>query len=356
MTGFSIGEPVPWFSLATAGNPDFKFHAVAGRYVALFFLGSTRLSVSEAALRLVEQHRDLFDDTQCCFFGVSIDSADQGQLRESLPGIRYFWDLNGAVSHRFGALAVTDGQAQHRPFWLILDPQLRVLAAFSAQQTAAVMSFIATLPAVTMHAGVPVTAPVLVLPRVFEPDFCRQLIAAYHAGEPRDSGFMREVDGKTVGVIDHAFKRRHDVEIDGGLREEAKRRIERRLLPEIAKAFQFQATRMERYLVACYDSQKQGFFGAHRDNTTKGTAHRRFAVTINLNAEEFEGGELLLPEFGTRTYRAPTGGAVVFSCSLLHEARPVTQGVRYAFLPFLYDEAGAELREANLKYLQTTSP
>ena len=38
---------------------------------------------------------------------------------------------------------------------------------------------------------------------------------------------------------------------------------------------------------------------------------------------------------------------VVFSCSLLHEATPVTKGTRYAFLPFLFDEAGARIREQN---------
>jgi hypothetical protein len=48
-------------------------------------------------------------------------------------------------------------------------------------------------------------------------------------------------------------------------------------------------------------------------------------VTINLNAEEYDGGDLRLPEFGRQAYRAPTGGAVVFSCSLLHEALPVTR-------------------------------
>lgn len=109
----------------------------------------------------------------------------------------------------------------------------------------------------------------------------------------------------------------------------------------------FDATRMERYIVACHDSAEGGRFAAHRDNTTGGTAHRRFAVTINLNAEEFEGGELRFPEYGRRSWRAPTGGAVVFSCSLPHQALPVTAGVRYAFLPFLYDEAAARVREAN---------
>ena len=85
-----------------------------------------------------------------------------------------------------------------------------------------------------------------------------------------------------------------------------------------------------------------GFFKPHRDNTTAGTAHRRFAVTINLNAGDYEGGDLRFPEFGSRTYRAPTGGAVVFSCALLHEATPVTRGKRYAFLPFLYDDEARE--------------
>ena len=42
---------------------------------------------------------------------------------------------------------------------------------------------------------------------------------------------------------------------------------------------------------------------------------------------------------------------MVFSCSLLHEATPVTSGRRYAFLPFLYDDAGARLRERNLAYV-----
>ena len=38
---------------------------------------------------------------------------------------------------------------------------------------------------------------------------------------------------------------------------------------------------------------------------------------------------------------------MVFCCSLLHEATPVTQGTRYVFLPFLYDEAGQAIREKN---------
>jgi predicted 2-oxoglutarate/Fe(II)-dependent dioxygenase YbiX len=154
---------------------------------------------------------------------------------------------------------------------------------------------------------------------------------------------MRDVDGNTVTVrvLDHRLKRRRDCLLsDPNLITEVHQRLERRLLPEIAKAFQFRVTRCERHLIACYEPG--GHFRQHRDNTTKVTAHRRFAVTLNLNADAYEGGDLRFPEFCARTYRAPTGGAIVFGCSILHEALPVTNGTRYAFLPFLYDEAAVD--------------
>jgi predicted 2-oxoglutarate/Fe(II)-dependent dioxygenase YbiX len=103
--------------------------------------------------------------------------------------------------------------------------------------------------------------------------------------------------------------------------------------------------------VACYEGTVGGHFRAHRDNTTKGTAHRRFAVSLHLNTGKYEGGYLRFPEFGPQLYIAPAGGAVVFSCSLLHEATPVTRGRRYMFLPFLYDDEAAKIREANRKFL-----
>jgi len=62
----------------------------------------------------------------------------------------------------------------------------------------------------------------------------------------------------------------------------------------------------------------------------------------------------MFPEFGTRTYRAPTGGAVVFSCSLLHEATPIRSGLRYCTLPFLYDDAAAKIRQENLQFMAPT--
>jgi predicted 2-oxoglutarate/Fe(II)-dependent dioxygenase YbiX len=121
-------------------------------------------------------------------------------------------------------------------------------------------------------------------------------------------------------------------------------------VPEIKKVHQFDVTRMERYIVCCYDAEEGGHFRPHRDNTTRGTAHRRFAVSINLN-DDFDGGEVSFPEYGPQSFKPPPGGAVVFSCSLLHAVSRVTRGRRYAFLPFLYDDAAAAIREANNRYL-----
>jgi predicted 2-oxoglutarate/Fe(II)-dependent dioxygenase YbiX len=162
---------------------------------------------------------------------------------------------------------------------------------------------------------------------------------------------MRDVGGKTVLMHDHGHKRRKDYNVtDQELIKTIQSRIMRRINPELLKIYAFRATRMERYIVSCYSADDGGHFRAHRDNTTKGTAHRRFAVSINLNAE-FEGGEVSFPEYGKRSYKAPAGGAVVFPCAILHQVSRVTEGMRYAFLPFLYDDAAAKIREENNKHL-----
>ena len=344
------GEPAPWFhGNALSGNPRYAFSSAAGRAVMLLFMGSGAFPASAAALATVAKHRDLFDDIDASLFGVSIDVGDMSESRiaQHIPGIRWFIDEDRAISAAYHAAVEEGGEPKYRPHWLLLDRTLRVVGGFAIDQGEAA---IAAMRELITRIDEPASAPVLIVPRVFEPDFCRRLIAAYEADGGRESGFMREVDGITVERFDHDHKRRSDFLVeDGDLKRDVHARLRRMLLPMILRAFQFDVTRVERLLVARYGSEEGGgHFRAHRDNTTAGTAHRRFACTINLNADEYNGGDLCFPEYGDRMYRAPTGGAVVFSCSLLHEARPVTRGQRYAFLPFFYDEAAARLREANL--------
>jgi hypothetical protein len=159
------------------------------------------------------------------------------------------------------------------------------------------------------------SVPVLIIPRIFESELCRALIDYYEQNGGESSGFMRDVEGRTVLIHDDKHKRRKDRMIeDEQLRTACMHRIHDRLVPEIKKAFQFNATRIERYIVACYEAEDAGHFRAHRDNTTLGTAHRRFAVSLNLNTGDYQGGRLRFPEFGRTSYQPPLGGAVVFSC------------------------------------------
>jgi predicted 2-oxoglutarate/Fe(II)-dependent dioxygenase YbiX/peroxiredoxin len=353
MTHLTPGDPAPWFTARTPARPDFQFGLVAGRPVVLSFIGSAGSGPGKAMLDGLLAQRDRFDNSAAALFVISQDGEDERQGRIAAGGgVHIFWDLGAEIAALYG-LARKDalGAPTVTLASLVLDPMLRVVKVVpftdSAAHARAVFAALA-LPAP------PRSAPALLLPRIFEPEFCREMIGLYDAEKSMDSGFMQTepVTGKTVLRSDHRMKRRRDCDIeDEKIRQQIQARLKRRLVPEVRKAFQFHATRIERYIVARYDAAEGGHFQAHRDNTTKGTAHRRFAVTINLNEEDYDGGDLVFPEFGQAAWRAPTGGAVVFSCSLLHEARPVTRGARYCFLPFLYDEAAAKIRQENRAFL-----
>ena len=365
----AVGEPAPWFHGRCTTNPQFCFDTVAGRYVVLCFYATAGDATGQHVIHEFVANRDRFDDNNACFFGISIDPLDEqlDRVRELLPGIRYFWDFDHKISRLYGAIVRQElappAAVVSRRCTLVLDERLRVLAAFHIDadpntHVSRVLDFLGTLPALAAPRVAPVQAPILVVPNVFEPELCRQLMDYYDVHGGRDSGFMRDVNGKTASMIDYGHKRRRDCDIsDESLRRACMVRIHDRLAPEILRAYQFHATRMERYIVGCYDATESGHFRAHRDNTTLGTAHRRFAVSLHLNTGEYEGGYLRFPEFGRQLYVAPVGGAVVFSCSLLHEATPVTRGRRYVFLPFLYDDEAAQIREQNRCFLTNgTSP
>lgn len=344
--GPSRGDLAPWFKAPVLqNNPQFAFNSMAGMHVLLLFAGSMGADNVGPALARLAANRDLFDDKHASFFGVTRDRSDVEQKRIApvLPGIRWFLDFDAGIARLFGAVA--DGLPD-RDFWLLLDPMMRVVAHADLEHGDEIFDRLRRSKSLPREEGI---APILIVPDIFEPGFCQYLIGRYEAEGGAVSGFMRDVDGKTVGIVDHRIKRRSDLFIndDEVLRQQIQIRLRRRLIPMIERFLNFRATRLERYVVACYDGDGEGgFFKAHRDNTTVGTAHRRFACTINLNADDYEGGDLVFPEFGTRRYRAPTGGAAVFSCTMLHEATPVLRGKRYAFLPFFYDEAAAQQREA----------
>ena len=353
------GDPAPWFTARATTHKNFTFHTAGGRYLVLCFFATSDARGSEA-IKAALECPEIFNDGIASFFGVSIDPADEAEQR--LPtrnGYRFFWDFAGEICKLYGAIpreagAITKG-IQVRRKWVVLDPTLRVLKVLSFLQDGSdareLLGYLRSLPPPSRYAGFEVQAPVLVLPNVFVPSFCESLVALYENDGGSESGVMREVDGRTAKVHDHAHKRRRDCVIaDAKVTEQIRQCFVRAVAPELRKAYQYNATRMERYLIGCYRADDGGHFAAHRDNTTKGTAHRRFAASVNLNSD-FDGGEVSFPEYSPRGLKPPPGGAVVFSCSLLHSVSKVTRGCRYAFLPFIYDDDAAQIREANNQFL-----
>jgi peroxiredoxin len=340
------GEPAPFFAAATDGIPRYSLDVAAGRWIVLMIFGTVAEPASHEALLAALSRGQMFNGLDAAFFGVSVDPADKAQrgLMNVEPGIRFFWDFDCAVARLYGVADAT----HLKPAIFLIDPAFRIAMAAPIEETKAVLDRLEAELAAAAQAAEGQHAPVLTLPRIVEPELCEALIGHYRAGGATASGFAIDVDGKTVQHLNPRLKRRSDVFIEddvliGMLRE----RLETRLFPMLKRALGWQAQHIERYLICRYGEEDQGFFSRHRDDATAGTAHRKFAVSLNLN-DGYEGGELRFPEFGPRTYRPPAGGATVFCCSLLHEATPVTRGERFVFVPFLYDDEGAAIREANL--------
>ena len=349
-----FGEPAPYFVGRADADRDFHFSSVGGRWTVLAFFGGLPLNTQLQIRNYILGRHGLFDSPDTVLLVVNAD-REEGEVvwpKDKYEGLWRFWDHDLAIGRAYGV--VHDGT--YRPVAFLIDPSLRIVASVDLRRMDWVLDTLEDRMAREAAAWAEQTAPVLVAPRVFEPAFCAELIECYERVGGARSGVMRQAEGMTVGVLDDRFKRRKDAFLDTeALQAGARWRVERRLLPMVRKVFGWEATRFERYMVACYDSADRGAFRPHRDNTTPATAHRKFAVTINLN-DDYDGGALRFPEFGPRTYRPGTGGAVVFGCSVLHEATPVERGVRYAFVPFLYDEAGQAMREASLHLLARNPP
>jgi predicted 2-oxoglutarate/Fe(II)-dependent dioxygenase YbiX/peroxiredoxin len=341
--GIVLGDPVPWFNAPLIAGGAFDLSVAAGRWIVLSFLGSPHDPRCRRELDELLRVSDLLDDDRIVFYGILAAPPPAPSAYRQSAAVSFLADYDGAIGRAFGAADM--------PRTIVLDPMLRAVANVPWDEPGGhaetVRGVLRSLPDVDDAAGVPLSAPVLIVPRVFDFPLCDTLVQFYEKLGGKDSGFLLDVNGKTTRVVDHRLKRRSDLTVaHPQLREAIRSQIVRRLLPPIERFFQFQATRMDRYIVACYDSAVGGHFYRHRDNVNVGAQHRRFAVTINLN-RDYDGCDLVLPEFGRHSYRAPHGGALVFSCGALHQVTPITRGRRYAFLAFLYGEADAALREAN---------
>ena len=232
--------------------------------------------------------------------------------------------------------------ATDTPTLFVLDPNLRVLASLVLQDARATAHQVLALLDASLPPIAPLEittqAPVLLIPYALDQELCQALIHVWETQGNVATGVEQSRGDRREATLSPASKRRRDHTVrDAPLVRHLASTIGRRVMPEVSKAFAFRATRFEGFTIACYDAATGGFFRAHRDNLSPATTHRRFALSLNLNAG-YEGGSLRFPEYGPHLYRPAAGGALVFACSHLHEVTEVTQGRRFVLLSFLFGE------------------
>ena len=282
-------------------------------------------------------------------YGVTAGAdADNGALVERL-GLPFpvlgdgGWGIFQALAHYRPALKMKQA------ITLVFDPILRLDAVFdepdAAQQCLRALTWLQARRAAQPPSVVTAQPPALVVPRVLQPDQCQRLVRFWEQGQ-KTEGYVTS-QGAGGNVVKHRTKVRRDVVLPEGSAEcqDLIGSIGRRLLPEVLKGFGYRVTRIETPRIGCYDAEDGGHFAAHRDNTARQAEYRRFAMSLNLNSGEYEGGYLRFPEFGPQLYAPEPGGAVVFCCSLLHLAMPVTKGRRLAVFSFFYGEEEEALRQ-----------
>ena len=306
------GERAPDFVLPLADGPQTRFYARAGgRPTLLIFTREKRMP------------KNLYPSAEIDIFLIGPSAIEKAAAT-------VFIDKDNAVGKAYRLSRDFAGFA--------LDPNLRVLSAI--QHPNAIDQLYRALNDLPDHQPIDIDihAPVLLIPKVLTPEICRALIHVWATQGHRETGVERAQSGARRDILDPENKKRRDHQVaDAKLLKLLTTTVGRRVMPEIQRAFHYRATRFEGFKIACYDSDAGGFFRAHRDNLSPATAHRRFALTLNLNAD-YEGGHLVFPEFGPHRYCPGAGDAIAFSSSFLHEVQPVTRGRRFTLLSFLFHD------------------
>ena len=332
------GDWAPDFVLPQQSGTPTRFYGWAGgRSTVLFFYARHRSTASLDTLVWLWQALTICVPDEISIFAINQDAPfvnEQNAVKRGIS-IPILSDTKGSVGASYGV----DPSGTMTIF--VLGPNLRVLDVHHlSDREGALQRILSTLKAIPQcePVGVVMQAPVLLVPELLERDFCERLIEVWRTQGNVETGVEHSRVGHRADTLMSDTKRRRDhIVTDGELLRTLTFRVGRRLMPELHKAFSFRATRFEGFKIACYDAATGGFFRAHRDNLSPSTAHRRFALTLNLNAG-YEGGHLRFPEYGPHLYRPGTGGAIVFSGALLHEALAVTRGQRFVLLSFLFRE------------------
>jgi len=334
----SAGDIAPPCSVSSLDGPvvDIQADAIAGNPIVLVFWPRLSKACSDALSAAVAVSPS-FTAAGARLFLITLESENVARAR-NIP-FPVLLDRDGKVFETFGA------DTRDTPTTVVLRPNQHVLAVLRSdpsRQAADALAHLERIAAERRTLAMAHHPPVLMVPDVLSPDDCRTLMDVF---ETRGQTFVPPGPGidyigtdYKMRIPEHGRSDRIDHWlVDNDTTALLHRRLEKRLLPEIFKAFHYRITRWERMRIGCYHGERGGKLHGHRDNVEP-TPYRRFAMSINLNTQDFSGGELRFPEFGDQRYRPADGTAIVFSSALLHEALHVTSGRRLVVLAFMFGD------------------
>jgi predicted 2-oxoglutarate/Fe(II)-dependent dioxygenase YbiX/peroxiredoxin len=341
--GLTRGERAPDFVLPRQDGTPVRFYARAGGTpTVLVFFDASRADGLHRFVAALQQVAGAAFAILAVKYGVTIPQAGE---EEDFPFPVFTADTEGKVCAAYCLSRNVPSTC------FVLDPNLRVLGTLPLENAQATAQRVASIldediPQVEPREII-AQAPVLLIPHVLDRKICDFLIRVWEDRGHAATGVEQWQAGQHLDMVNPKAKIRCDhTVLDAKLLKLLSITVGRRLLPEIRKAFAYVATRFEGFKIACYDADMGGFFSPHRDNLSPSTAHRRFALTINLN-DGYEGGGLRFAEYAPHLYRPGPGDAIVFACAVLHEVTPVTRGRRFTLLSFLFGEEG--IRPASQK-------
>ena len=335
------GDRVPDFALPALDGKLRKFiWSFNGEPVALLAVDDLKNLDAEQFAGLVARCRDA-SVTPVVLAGNPVTAAAPlwAKLAGTADGPLLLCDAERKfLPALLGQAGIAFGQAGAlRMRIVVLDPNQRIAATFDSRPLLATAEAIGALAAsVRADGGADLVlktpmAPVLVLPRVFEPDFCTQVIRLWGKGDHQDTGVSSRYGNVSVA---HLKQTEDYTVVEPMMLKAISDRLAYRIGPELVKVFAYDHEfGFDSHVVLSYSAEGKHFFGAHRDNGAPTTADRSFAVSLNLN-DDFDGGELAFPEYAGVRVCPPLGAAAVFSCSLLHVALPVTRGRRFVLTTF----------------------
>src|SRR5947207_2563234 len=335
-----VGDIPPRCVLATADGKSINLQGddIAGSPLVIAFWPRFDAEPVQMAMASLGAALGSLEGEGARVFAVTLANAQAtGDANSPVPVLL---DRDGKVFAAYGA------GTRDQPSTIVLRHNGHVHSVLKseagAQADAALAAVRALVAERSAGLGVP-HPPILVVPDVLSSNDCRRLIQVY---ETRGKTFVEPGHGEDQMTADYKMRipeygRGDRIDhwiVDKDTAGFIDGRLGSRLFPEIRKAFQYLITRRERMRIGCYTGSRGGEPHGHRDESEVISAHRRFAMSINLNCEEFEDGALCFAEYSDQRYRPATGSAIVFSSSILHEALEVRSGRRFVLLAFLFGE------------------